>query len=104
MLSNLPSVMAFIQAGQSWQFSTESDLEEVIWCHLPKLLSLRPLSRQFSISGKFCDILAVNDAYQFVIVELKNTGDRYVVQQLVRCYSELAQQAVNSHSASYCCA
>lgn len=78
--------MAFIQSGQSWQFSTESDLEEVVWRHLPKLLNLLPLSRQFSISGKFCDILAVDEANQLVIVELKNTEDRYVVQQMVRYY------------------
>lgn len=81
--------MAFIQAGQSWQFSTESDLEEVIWRNLPKLLNLNPLSRQFSISGKFCDILAVDEANQLVVIELKNTEDRYVVQQLVRYYSAI---------------
>ena len=81
--------MAFIQAGQSWQFSTESDFEEVVWHNLPKLLNLRPLSRQFSISGKFCDILAVDESNQLVIVELKNTEDRYVVQQLVRYYDAI---------------
>lgn len=79
--------MAFIQAGQNWQFSTESDLEEIIWHNLPKLLNLRPLSRQFSISGKFCDILAVDESNQLVVIELKNTEDRYVVQQLVRYYN-----------------
>ncbi|PZO50726.1 MAG: hypothetical protein DCF15_15515 [Phormidesmis priestleyi] len=79
--------MAFIQAGQNWQFSTESDLEEVIWRNLPKLLNLRPLSRQFSISGKFCDILAIDESNQLVVIELKNTEDRYVVQQLVRYYN-----------------
>ncbi len=79
--------MAFIQAGQNWHFSTESDLEEVVWHNLPKLLNLRPLSRQFSISGKFCDILAVDESNQLVVIELKNTEDRYVVQQLVRYYN-----------------
>ena len=82
--------MAFIQSGQSWQFSTESDLEEVIWHHLLALLNLRPLSRQFSISGKFCDILAVDDADRLVIIELKNTEDRYVVQQLIRYYDAIS--------------
>ena len=86
--------MAFIQAGQSWQFSTESDLEEVVWHNLPKLLNLRPLSRQFSISGKFCDILAVDDANQLVIIELKNTEDRYVVQQLVRYHDAISSAEV----------
>ncbi len=89
MLSNFPSVMAFIQSGQNWQFSTEADLEEIVWHNLPKLLNLRPLSRQFSISGKFCDILAVDEANQLVVIELKNTEDRYVVQQLVRYYDAI---------------
>ena len=84
--------MAFIQSGGSWQFGTESDLEEVVWHNLPKLLGLKPLSRQFAISGKFCDILAKDAAGQFVVVELKNTEDRYVVQQLVRYY-DLIQKA-----------
>ena len=78
--------MAFIQSGQNWQFSTEADFEEIIWHNLPKLLNLKPLSRQFAISGKFCDILAVDDTGQLVVVELKNVEDRYVVQQLVRYY------------------
>lgn len=81
--------MAFIQSGQSWQFSTESDLEEVIWRNPPKLLNLQPLSRQFSISGRFCDILAVDEADQLVIIQLKNTEDRYVVQQLIRYYDAI---------------
>ena len=86
--------MAFIQAGRSWQFSTESDLEEVIWHNLPALLNLRPLRRQFSISGKLCDILAIDASNQLVIIELKNTEDRYVVQQLVRYHDAISSAEV----------
>ena len=86
--------MAFIQAGQNWQFSTESDLEEVIWHNLPALLNLKPLSRQFSIGGKVCDILSVDASNQLVIIELKNIEDRYVVQQLVRYHDAISSAEV----------
>lgn len=81
--------MALIQSGKKWQFRTESDLEEVVWRHLPELLNLKPLSRQFSIDGKFCDILAIESSDRLAIIELKNTEDRYVVQQLVRYYAAI---------------
>jgi hypothetical protein len=86
--------MAIIQSGDRWQFKTEFDLEEVVWRNLSQILKLTPLSRQFSISGKFCDILAVEDSNRLVIVELKNTEDRYVVQQLVRYYDALEGAAL----------
>ena len=58
---------------------------------MPKLLNLKPLHRQFSIDGKFCDLLAVDKADRLVIVELKNVEDRYVVQQLVCYYDAIAR-------------
>lgn len=82
--------MSLIQSGKSWQFRTESDLEEEVWRNLPKLLNLRPLNRQFSIGSKFCDIIAAEASNRLVIVELKNVEDRYVVQQLVRYYDALS--------------
>lgn len=78
--------MTLIQTGEAWQFGTESALEEVIWHNLPALLSLKPVSRQFSISGKFCDILAAEHPNRLAIIELKNAEDRYVIQQLTRYY------------------
>jgi len=83
--------MALIKSGQSWKFRTESYLEEVVWRNLPKLLNLKPLHRQFSVDGKFCDLLAVDKADRLVIVELKNVEDHYVVQQLVRYYDVIAR-------------
>jgi hypothetical protein len=86
--------MAIIQAGDGWQFRTEFNFEEIVWHNLFQLLNLTPLSRQFPISGKFCDILAVENSNRLVIVELKNIEDRYVVQQLVRYYDALKQAAL----------
>ena len=73
--------MVLIQTGQTWQFSSELDLEEAVWRNLAALLNVQPLHRQFAISGQFCDLLAVDASNQLVIIELKNTEDRYVVQQ-----------------------
>lgn len=81
--------MSLIQTGQRWQFSSELDLEEVVWRNLPELLNVAPLRRQFAISGKFCDLLAVDASDQLVIIELKNSEDRYVVQQLTRYYDAI---------------
>jgi hypothetical protein len=92
--SDLTTAMAIIQSGDSWQFRNECDLEEVIWRNLSQLLNLSPASRQFSISGKFCDILAVEPSHRLVIIELKNKEDRYVIQQLVRYYDALKGSAL----------
>ena len=81
--------MSLIQTGQRWQFSSELDLEEVVWRNLPELLNVEPLRRQFAISGKFCDLLAIDASDQLVIIELKNSEDRYVVQQLTRYYDAI---------------
>ena len=92
--------MVLIQTGQTWQFSSELDLEEVVWRNLPALLNVQPLHRQFAISGQFCDLLAVDASNQLVIIELKNTEDRYVVQQLTRYYDAIKSAAELPFSAS----
>lgn len=81
--------MTFIQINQEWHFSSELELEEIVWRNLPALLNVSPLRRQFSADGNVCDLLAVNSAGELVIVELKNSEDRYVVQQLTRYYDSL---------------
>lgn len=80
---------SFIQTGQQWHFSSELELEETIWRHLPDLLNLIPLRRQYAIDGKVCDLLAVDSNNTLVIVELKNSEDRYIAQQLTRYYDAL---------------
>ncbi|MGG6241605.1 endonuclease NucS domain-containing protein [Nodosilinea sp. AN01ver1] len=81
--------MAITAIGDTWQFGSEFELEETVWKNLPKLLNLKPFKRQYSIRGQFCDILALDDQQRLVIIELKNTEDRYVVQQLTRYYNAL---------------
>ncbi|MBW4692381.1 MAG: DUF91 domain-containing protein [Lyngbya sp. HA4199-MV5] len=70
-------------------FKSERDLEDFVWVHLHELFSLRGLKRQYAIKQDICDILAVDEAKQLTILELKNTTDRYIVQQLTRYYDRL---------------
>jgi len=58
---------------------------------LKPLLNLTPLKRQYFVKGEICDILAVDDNRQLVVLELKNTEDRYIVQQLTRYYDALLE-------------
>jgi hypothetical protein len=74
-----------------WSFKTEFDLEEFVWANLETLLQLKPLARQYGIKGQICDILAITPEQQLVILELKNSEDHYVVQQLTRYYAYLYQ-------------
>ncbi|MGF2035439.1 MAG: endonuclease NucS domain-containing protein [Nostoc sp. CmiVER01] len=83
--------MNLIKTGNSWKFATEADLEDFVWANLKELFGLIPLKRQYYIKGQICDILALNDKKQLVVLELKNGEDRYIVQQLTRYYEALLE-------------
>jgi len=84
--------MVIGKVGETWQFESEYELEELLWHHLEALLNLQPLKRQFAVRGQFCDILAIAPDRQLVVIELKNVEDRYVVQQLTRYYDALVKE------------
>lgn len=83
---------ALRKTGSSWEFASEAALEDFVWDNLQQLSGLKPLKRQYAVKGEICDILALNDTRQLVILELKNTQDRYVVQQLTRYYDNLLDE------------
>lgn len=83
---------SLIKKSEGWQFSSEADLEDFVWNNLEKLFGLIPLKRQYTVLNDCCDILALSDSGQLVIIELKNVEDRYVVQQLTRYYHSLATE------------
>lgn len=70
-------------------FKSERDLEDFVWVHLDKLFNLQAFKRQHVIKQDVCDILAVDEAGKLTVLELKNTADRYIVQQLTRYYDRL---------------
>lgn len=83
---------ALRKTGSSWEFASEAALEDFVWHNLQQLSGLTPLKRQYAVKGEICDILALNETRQLVILELKNTEDRYVVQQLTRYYDNLLDE------------
>ena len=89
--SEIMDFVNLIKTGNSWKFATEADLEDFVWANLKELFGLIPLKRQYYVKGQICDILALNDKKQLVVLELKNGEDRYIVQQLTR-YDDALQE------------
>ena len=67
-----------------WRFQSELHLEMFVCETIEPLLNLKQLARQYYLNNQVCDLLAVAQNNQLAIVELKNTEDRYVIQQLTR--------------------
>lgn len=78
--------------GEEWKFESEVALEDFVWANLNCLLKLDTLKRQYIANGEVCDILARDENGRLVVMELKNTQDRYIVQQLTRYYDNLLNQ------------
>lgn len=83
---------ALRKTGAGWEFSSEAALEDFVWANLKQLLGLAPLKRQYSVKGQVCDILAIDNDRKLVVIELKNSEDRYLVQQLTRYYDNLLEE------------
>lgn len=77
--------------GGIWEFISEVALEDFLWDNLTALFGLSPLARQWNIGGQICDILALDKNRGLVILELKNTEDRYILQQLTRYYDAVVR-------------
>ena len=80
------------KVGESWQFTSENNLENFVWTQLDSLFELLPLKRQYTASGDVCDILALDKNNRLVIIELKNVEDRYIIQQLTRYYHSVLDE------------
>ena len=62
---------------------------------------MNPLKRQYFVKGEICDVLAVDDSRQLVVLELKNSEDRYIVQQLTRYYDKLLEEKPFKEDVNY---
>ena len=51
--------------------------------------------------GQICDILAVSQTKELVILELKNQSDRYIVNQLTRYYDALLEKQIFTEHIDY---
>ncbi len=89
------------KTGAGWEFESEAALEDFVWANLQPLFGLTPLKQQYCVSGQFCDLLAVGENKQLVVLELKNAEDRYIVQQLTRYYDALLEEKPFSEDVDY---
>jgi hypothetical protein len=89
------------KTAQYWEFASEESLEDFLWGALVQLLDIKPIKRQFSVSGQFCDILGITAQGSLAIVELKNGEDRYVVSQISRYYDALITEKPLSELIDY---
>ena len=95
------NVVNLQETGSGWEFESEAALEDFLWENLETLFGLHCLKRQPSVNKQFCDIVAVGKDKQLVVLELKNTEDRYVVQQLTRYYDALVEEKAFSDEVDY---
>ncbi|AMA10398.1 endonuclease NucS domain-containing protein [Picosynechococcus sp. PCC 73109] len=90
-----------IKKQEQWHFGSEAELENFIWDNLKDIFDLTPLKRQHYIDNNICDILAVSKNKELAIIELKNAGDRHVIQQLTRYYYATSKQKPFSDKIDY---
>lgn len=82
-------------------FQSELFLEDFIWHNLESLLKLKRLARQYYLNNQICDILAIAWNKQLTVIELKNTEDRYIIQQLTRYYDAVRKYRPFSEQVDY---
>jgi len=84
-----------------WQFNNEEILEDFLFLHLSQTLGLKGLARQYIVKNQRCDILATDSTNRLVVLELKNTEDRGIVQQLTRYYHALLEEKPFANQIDY---
>jgi hypothetical protein len=89
------------KTGKEWKFESEVALEDFVWANLDCLFKLDALKRQYIANGEVCDILARDENGRLVVLELKNTQDRYIVQQLIRYYDNLLNEKPLNQEINY---
>jgi RecB family endonuclease NucS len=88
----MKSKVALQKTDEGWKFIDESELENFVWENLEEIFALKPLKRQLNIKGEICDIIGISENNQLAIIELKNTEDRYIINQLTRYYDNLVEE------------
>ncbi len=80
------------KTANKWEFSSEQVLEDFIWNNLGNLFGLIPLMRRYTVFREIRNILAQDSNGQLVVIKIKNSQNRGIVQQLTRCYAQLIEQ------------
>ena len=89
------------KTGSGWEFDSEAALEDFLCDNLETLFGLTLLKRQYTANEQFCDILGASKQRQLALLELKNSEDRYVIQQLTRYYDILVEKKPFAEKVDY---
>ena len=79
------------RTSEGWKFLSEAALEKFVCENLKMLFSADLLKQQYNCNGEISDILAVDRDKRLLIIELKNTEDRSIIQQLTRYHANLLE-------------
>lgn len=89
----IPAANALLRKlGGKWRFDSEKALKDFVYDNLNSLLGMTPLQRQYYVNSEVGDILAIDQNKRLVVLELKNSEDEYIVQQLTRYYATLREE------------
>ncbi len=87
--------------GEVAEFETERHLEWFFWQEVLTEIGLNPLKSQYSCREGICDILARGTENQLVIIELKNTQDSHVIEQITAYFDALKQEQPFAEQVDY---
>ncbi|MGK7949437.1 MAG: endonuclease NucS domain-containing protein [Xenococcaceae cyanobacterium] len=87
-----PTLPRFRIYGEIAEFETERHLEWFFWDTVLIKIGLTPLKRQYTCRNGICDILAKGTENQLVIIELKNTQDSHVIEQVTAYFDALKEE------------
>ncbi|MGA1256978.1 MAG: hypothetical protein ACO3YX_08235, partial [Candidatus Nanopelagicaceae bacterium] len=94
--------MAYLSISQhSIEFESEFHLELFVCESLLKALNLKLLARQHPCQAGICDVLAIGPDRQLVILELKNTVDSHVLEQITAYFDALSLEQPFSDLVDY---
>jgi hypothetical protein len=87
--------------GEIAEFETERHLEWFFWDTVLIEMGLKPLANQYSCREGICDILAKGTDNQLIILELKNTQDSHVIEQITAYFDDLKVEKPFSEEIDY---
>ncbi len=83
------------------EFETEQHLERFFLKTVLPKIQLKPLASQYICGQGICDILALGHDNQLIIIELKNTKDSHVFEQITRYFDALIAEKPFSEQVDY---
>jgi hypothetical protein len=101
MLPTCHSGISIDPSGTLAEFDSEQYLELFFWNIVLPKVGLKPLARQHSCLHGICDILAITQNRQLVIIELKNTKDTNIIEQLTNYFDAIIQEKPFSENIDY---